>query len=83
MSDYPLGAKYDPRAPYNQKEPKLVKKRVLVSVTLSKSLELEVPENFDRVDLCEAFNDSPEYDQLKTLWDNHWSEDDFEIMEDF
>lgn len=83
MSDYPLGAKYDSRAPYNQPEPSKVKKRVFVSVTLSKTLELEVPEDFNRVDLCEAFNDSPEYDQLKTLWDNHWSEDEFEIMEDF
>ena len=61
MSNYPLGAKYDPRAPYNQKEPELVKKKILVSVTLSKSIELEVPEDFTRVDLCEAFNDSPEY----------------------
>lgn len=83
MSNYPLGAKYDPRAPYNQKEPKLVRKKVLVSVTLSKSIELDVPEDFDRIALCEAFNDSPEYEELKSLWDKHWNEDEFEIMEDF
>lgn len=83
MSDYPLGAKYDPRAPYNQVEPSKVLKRVLVSVTLSKTIELKVPEDPSRVDLCEAFNDSPEYKQLKALWDEHWNEDEFEIMEDF
>jgi hypothetical protein len=83
MSDYPLGAKYDPRAPYNQKEPELVKKKIFVSITLSKSIELEVPEDFDRVALCEAFNSSPEYEELKSLWDKHWNEDEFEIMEDF
>lgn len=83
MSNYPPGAKDDPRAPYNQKEPELVKKKILVSVTLSKSIELKVPEDFDRIDLCEAFNESPEYQELKTLWDKHWSEDEFEIMEDF
>lgn len=83
MSDYPLGAKYDPRAPYNQKEPELVTKKVFVSVTLSKSIELKVPEDFTRVDLCDAFNESPEYQDLKTLWDKKWNEDEFEIMEDF
>lgn len=83
MSNYPLGAKDDPRAPYNQPDPIKVTKRVLVSITLSKTLELEVPEDFDRIDLCDAFSGCPEYSQLKTLVDNHWNEDEFEIMEDF
>ena len=83
MSDYPLGAKYDPRAPYNQVKPELVRKRVLVSAVLSKTIELEVPENFERTDLIEKFEESPEYLELCSMWDKGWIDDDLEIMEDF
>ena len=41
MSDYPLGAQYDPRAPYNEKTKTV---SVCVSVTYHKDIEVEVPE---------------------------------------
>ena len=37
---YPAGAEYDPRAPWNQVEPKPKKVEVTVSITLSKTVEV-------------------------------------------
>lgn len=58
----------------------LVKTKILISTTISKVVELDIPKDADRVQMCEAFNDSPHYDELKSLWDAHWDEDEFEIM---
>lgn len=80
--NYPLGAKYDPRAPYN-KEEIMVTKRVLVSITLSKTIELEVPDDGDERDLINAYKESLEYQDIQGLLNDNWSEDEFEIMEDF
>ena len=40
--DYPPGAKYDPRAPYNQAENPEVEVEVTVSITLSKTVKVLV-----------------------------------------
>lgn len=42
MSNYPLGAKNDPSAPFNQVELPPIKTDVLVSITLSKSVDIDV-----------------------------------------
>ena len=42
MSDYPMGAQYDPRAPYNEK---IKKVQVCVSFTCYKYIDLEGPYN--------------------------------------
>ena len=39
MSDYPLGAKYDSNAPYNETTKKV---QVCVSITYHKTIEVEV-----------------------------------------
>ena len=39
---YPLGAQYDPNAPYNKKELPEVEIDVLVSITLSKTVKVKV-----------------------------------------
>lgn len=80
--NYPLGAKNDPRAPYNQ-EDTIVTKRVLVSITLSKTIDLEVPSDGDDRDLIDAYKESLEYQDIQGLLNDDWSEDEFEIMEDF
>ena len=42
MDNYPPGAAYDPRAPYNQKENPEVEIDVTVSITLSKTVKVLV-----------------------------------------
>lgn len=42
MGGYPLGAQYDPRAPYNEKTLPEKEVEVLVSITLSKSFKIKV-----------------------------------------
>lgn len=54
LGGYPLGAADDPRAPYNQKEPKDIEVEVTVSVTYSKTFKIVVPENYERPDLIDA-----------------------------
>lgn len=39
---YPLGAQYDPNAPYNKKELPEVEVEVLVSMTLSKTVKVKI-----------------------------------------
>lgn len=40
LGGYPMGAQYDPNAPYNQKEQKEQEITVTVSITLSKTIKL-------------------------------------------
>lgn len=47
MNNYPPGAANDPTAPYNQKTKKI---SVDISVSLSTTKEIEVPENMDDYD---------------------------------
>ena len=38
---YPMGAEHDPNAPYNEKEPKLIKVKLDVYLTIHKVVEVE------------------------------------------
>lgn len=57
MSDYPLGAKYDKNAPYNQPLPKMVEKEVLVSYIYESEVTVTVPEDADEWDIIQAIGD--------------------------
>ena len=41
LSHYPAGAAYDPNAPYNEKEPKPIKVKLDVYLTIHKVVEIE------------------------------------------
>lgn len=80
MSDYPLGAKYDIRAPYNRKT---VRKQLLISVTLSKSIEVEIeegtdPECFDEI-AQESFNGKV---LDKFIKEKGWDIDEYIVIDD-
>ena len=81
MSDYPLGAKYDKNAPYNQPIPRKEEVEVCVSVTYHKTLKVTVKEDYDNVDLNNAAQEKV-WDDLKRLSDNGWYEDEFEVVEE-
>ena len=49
LGDYPIGAKYDTNAPYNDDENPEVEIEVTVSVTLSKTVKVKV-KDYDIVD---------------------------------
>lgn len=70
LGDYPIGAKDDPRAPWNQKEQKV---NVTVSITLSKELKVTVPKGFTDADLREAAKA-----QLPIA--KNWIVDDYEVI---
>lgn len=50
--NYPLGAKYDPAAPWNEPEPKKVK--VFITTTFGRETEVEVPVTYTSQDLDDA-----------------------------
>ena len=92
---YPAGAEYDPRAPWNQVEPKPKKVEVTVSITLSKTVEVEVTDYIAEEDIDEENNHNIIYDfsecnleqavrdQILLPNDteefNSWTEDDFAV----
>lgn len=49
LGDYPLGANYDPRAPWNEDENPEIEIDVAVSITLSKTVKVKV-KDYDIVD---------------------------------
>ena len=57
MSNYPPGAKYDPNAPYNEKERGIETVKLEVSVTISKDIELEVPKDPSNFETHEILQD--------------------------
>lgn len=75
---YPLDAKYDSRAPYNEKTKKV---KVCVSVTFHKDIEVEVEGDYDNVTLFQLAEYDLEND-LNPLYQNGWIEDEFEVIED-
>lgn len=79
--DYPLGAKYDRRAPYNQPLPREEEVEVCVSVTYHKTLKVTVKEDYDSVDLNNAAQEKV-WNDLKRMADNGWYEDEFEVVEE-
>ena len=51
MSNYPLGAKDDPRAPWNEKPIRAEVIEVEVVLTVSKNVTLKVPVDADNMDI--------------------------------
>ena len=92
---YPAGAEYDPKAPWNQLEPEPWKIEVTVSITLSKTVEVEVTDYIAEDDSDEdgyhgIIYDYSECDLKQAVRDqvtlpnsvgefNDWVEDDFEV----
>lgn len=95
MSNVPIGAEYDPNAPWNQEDPKPQKIEVTVSITLSKTVEIEVNDYTAEEEIDEDGNHNVYYDysecnleqavrdQIPLPTDesrfNDWVEDDFAI----
>lgn len=93
MSNYPMGAKYDPNAPYNQSED-YAEIEVLVSVTVSKVVKVTVSDYACTKDMDEEGNAFAHYDysecDLQGAFENQygtpeqlfegWDIDDYEIM---
>lgn len=93
--NYPAGAEYDPKAPWNQVEPEPRKIEVTVSITLSKTVEVEVTDYIAEEDSDEdgyhgIIYDYSECDLKQAVRDqvtlpnsvgefNDWIEDDFEV----
>ncbi len=51
MSNYPLGAKDDPRAPWNEQPIRTEEIEVEVVLTVSKNVTLKVPVDADNMDI--------------------------------
>lgn len=75
---YPLGAKYDKNAPFNEKTKKV---SLCVSVTYHKDIEVEVGGNYDEVTLNYLAREKV-YSMHKFMDDNEWTEDEFEVIEE-
>lgn len=75
---YPLGAKYDPNAPYNEKPKKV---QVCVSITYHKTIEVEVEGGYDKTTLYNLVEDII-YPDTYALDSNGWFEDEFEVIEE-
>ena len=95
MSNVPIGAEYDPNAPWNQEDSKPQKIEVTVSITLSKTVEIEVNDYTTKEEIDEDGNhnvyyDYSEYNLEQAVRDqvtlpnsvgefNDWVEDDFAV----
>lgn len=79
-SNYPLMSQSDwDRAPWNEKESKEVKVDVTISQTLSRTVTVTVPENYDDYDLREAVRNQV---FLPSDTNSEWEEDDFEVIKE-
>lgn len=78
---YPLGADEDPNAPWREKEPEKVKVDVCVSICMHKTITVEVPEDYDNVDLYDAVQDVI-WDDLCYIREKEYIEDEFEVVEE-
>lgn len=89
--NYPPGAQYDPAAPWNDVE--TVTRRVTISVTYSKEVEVELPKDYNEQNLEEHVRDQVTLPReamltLSTVLQGRykrdcegWIEDDFAIVE--
>lgn len=93
--NYPAGAEYDPKAPWNQIDPKPKKIKATVSITLSKTVEVEVSDYITEEEVDEEGNhniycDYSNCDLEQAVRDqitlpnsvgefNDWVEDDFAV----
>lgn len=73
-SNLPLGAENDPRAPWNEPEPKLIDLEVEVVVTISKKIKVQMDDGYTNSDL---------YNTLKDYVDTIFSKEknDWEILD--
>lgn len=51
MSNLPLGAENDPRAPWNEEEPETVDFNSTVTIIISKEISFQIEEGLDRSDI--------------------------------
>lgn len=95
MNNYPTGAEHDPNAPWNQEEYKPQKVEVTVSITLSKTVEVEVTDYIAEEDSDEDGYHGINYDYSECNLEqavrdqitlpnsvgefNDWTEDDFVV----
>lgn len=75
---YPLGAKYDSNAPYNLKRTTV---QVCASITLHKTIDIEVEGDYDEVVLYELAQEKLEKD-INTMNNSDWYTDEFVIVVD-
>ena len=92
---YPAGAEYDPKAPWNQVDPEPREIEVTVSITLSKTVEVEVTDYTAEEDYDEDGYNGINYDYSECNLEqavrdqvtlpnsvgefNDWVEDDFAV----
>ena len=92
---YPVGAEYDPKAPWNQVDPEPRKVEVTVSITLSKTVEVEVTDYIAEEDYDEDGYHGISYDYSECNLEqavrnqvtlpnstgefSDWTEDDFAV----
>lgn len=77
MSNYPLGAKYDSLAPYNQT---IKTVSVCVSFTCYQNIEIEVEGPYNE-DTLKEIVDELTYEERQQLWNKGWEEDEFTVIE--
>lgn len=79
--NYPMGAEYDHRAPYNQETKKIT---VTVSVTMSTTVDIEVPADYEAFD-CEG-KDLKDFveEQITLPFEKFrdWCIDDYTVIEE-
>ena len=76
MSNYPLGAKDDPRAPWNEKPIRMKEIEVEVVLTISRNATLKVPIDADIMDISiavENYVDSSYSDEDWTVNEKDWN----------
>lgn len=80
---YPLGAEFDPRAPWKEKEPKQVEVTVDLTLIIVRKIVVEVDENYDETEIENAIDDV--MDNIKIIDNQHreWFIDNYEIEEYF
>ena len=73
-SNLPLGAENDPRAPWNEPEPKLIDIEVDVVVTISKTIKIQIEDGYHNSNL---------YDTIKDYVDTIFSKEknDWEVLD--
>lgn len=96
MGNYPLGAQYDPKAPYNETENPEIEVTVCVSKTYHKTLKVKVKDytivdeyaDEDGMYCCERdFSDCDLYGAVEKQYgklypDESWTEDEDEVILD-
>lgn len=75
IGDYPIGAEFDPSAPYNQDCYK--SKNVLVSLSISKPIKIKAVSEDDKENILNQTN------LIETFNNEGWNIDEFIVVDDF